>query len=483
MLVLVWTYAKKSQNESFHFVETNEGKVARKWLVSVSLLSVVLYSVFAYVISLSWMKSDEWVFVMMQDGTILDVVHTCINRWLHANGRLGDIVGSVLGLAENRWQHIFLTPLFIVGAPYAVYALVRQRAEKHLFNMRGFFFVLFFVTIFAISVNTTPWRNYYDYAAAINYLWPSTMICFFLSYFRSDLWTPSSDSRSCALFLIVLGVYCGWSMECITLFFVPLLLFWFIIRCRKKLYVPRSCFFGLCGFMIGAFFLISSPGLATRGSGELVNSMVNVSDFSFGEALEFVCNHSPDNMQQIKGRTVDLYLKDLPLILRPFYFPELISRFVSCCYPLLLFTLLLFVISVKELGFRRSKIVIISLLMILLSIASASSYLYGCVPRKMSYLPAIFIMAVACSYLYINLFSRYSLICKLLTAGAVVAFGVTIFPSALEAIEYKQYGLEVRRGMYEKIRKSEKDALIPPVTYPVAPKNKIGLITDIKHLY
>lgn len=483
LMSLLVFYVKRLRGLYVCCCPAQSSEFSRKWVIIVIALCVVLYSIFAYVISLSWVKSDEWIFIISGESSVRGSIHIAIDKWLHNNGRFGDIFGAIFGLSLSRWQHIFLTPIFIVGAPFAVYALVRNREERHLFNLRGFFFVLFFITILAISVNTSPWRNYYDYAAAINYLWPCTVISFFLSFFRSDFWSKKSDSKWRAFFLTILGVYCGWSLECIALFFTPLLLLWFIHRCYKKLYVPCSCFWGLCGFMLGAFLLVSSPGMDVRGAGEMARCAVDVSAFSFEEAFEFVCNHSPENMQKIKGGSVDFYIKGLPLILRPFYFPELISRFISCCYPLMLVTLLLFVMSVKEYGCRRNKIPIISLLIVLLSITCASSYLYGCVPSKMSYLPAIFIMAVACSYLYIKLFSKYSFICRLVSVGAIAAFCVTIFPSALEAIDYKQYGREVRKEMYIKIRKGEKDAHIPPVTYQVAPKNKIGLITDAKHLY
>lgn len=455
--------------------------IPKKWVIRVILLCISLYILFAFIISTSWFKADEWAFI--SDYTIKDRVHIIINRWLQSNGRMGDIVGSIIGLSLNRWQHILLTPFLVVSAPLAVFLLVKPKEEQHFFSSNAFFFILFYITIIAISVNTTPWRNYYDFAAAINYIWPCTIICFFLSFFRADLWNTNSDSKLRTVFLALLGIYCGWSLECITLFLLPFSLLWLVVRYRKKLYVPRSCFAGICGFIIGAFMLISSPGLAARGTHELVRSTLDISSLSFNEALAFALNHSPENMAQITGVTVDFYLKDLPLILRPLYLPELMERFISCCYPLLICTALLLITVWFTAPALRRKAMYTSFAIILLSFLCAGSYIYGCIPRKMSYYPAIFILAIACSYLFIHFFHLNRKKFIALTLASCIAFCVTIIPPVVEALEYKHYENGLREVMFQKMKNGEDDFYRHPKTFTTQPKNKLGLISDAKHVW
>lgn len=476
-------YIKRKQALPNFSTFSPHAPIQKKWLVSIIPLCIFLYSLIAFIIWTSWIKADEWAFVHAHNSSPRTLIHLCINKWLHANGRIGDLVGSVIGLSLNRWQHIFLTPLFIVAAPIAAFQLVRPSKEHHIFSLKGFFFILFFTAILAISVCITPWRNYYDFAAAVNYIWPVTITCFLLSFYRTDTWSPASNSKIRTFFLILTGIYCGWSLECVTLFLLPGSMLWLFFRYHQKLYVPRSCFAGICVFLIGAFMLIASPGLAVRGAGELTRHSLDISSLSFSEALTFALNHTPENLTQITGVTVDFYLKDLPLILRPFYLPELMERFMSCCYPLLICTVLLLIMVWFTAPSLRQKAMYTSFAIVLLAFLCAGSYIYGCIPRKMSYYPAIFILAIAGSYLFIHFFHLNRKKFIVLTLASCIAFCVTIIPPVVEALEYKHYENGLREIMFQKMKNGEDDFYRHPKTFTTQPKNKLGLISDDKHVW
>lgn len=476
-------YIKKKSSVCYN-VTINPPPISKKWFSAIFILCIFLYFLFVYIIYLSWIKADEWIFIRIHDAaTYKQVIETSSHRWFYWNSRVGELLGSIIGLSLNRWQHIYLTPIFIIGAPFSSFLLVRPKRMKTPFNATGFFFILFFMAIMAISVCTTSWRNYYDYAAAVNYLWPCTVICFFLSFYRSEFWTKRSNSKSFTVLVGVLGVFSGWAIECVTAVLLPMLLIWLFYRYKKNLCIPQSCFAGICGFIIGSFMLFGTHGHDIRGAGELVNSTLNLSSLSFSEAFQFACDHSSENMSQIKGKTIDFYLKDLPLVFRFFYFPVIMKLFISCCYPVLIFIFVSLIAVWTTPSLKRKKTIYISGVIILLSIASTSSYLFGGIPRKMSYYPCSFMLVVACSYLYLRLYKKHPMMCITFSIMAVLSFSISVFPSVIEAREYKHYEYGLRDVMYENMRKDVKEYYIHPPTFSSSPKNKLGLISDSKHVW
>jgi hypothetical protein len=101
----------------------------------------------------------------------------------------------------------------------------------------------------------------------------------------------------------------------------------------------------------------------------------------------------------------------------------------------------------------------------------------------MSYYPAIFILAIAGSFLFLHFYQYNKKQFIALSLATSIAFCVTIAPSVIEAVEYKHYEDGLREIMFENVKNYVKDSHIPPKTYTVEPKNKLGLITDEKHAW
>ena len=275
-----------------------------------------------------------------------------------------------------------------------------------------------------------------------------------------------------------MGVYSGWSLECITVFLIPGLLIWLFCYYSSKRHVPIFCLSGIIGALLGATLLFSSSGFSTRCHQEMAHRTLKIEELTNSELWSFVMNHSPENMAQLKGETVAYFLKGIPLYMHVFYLPELLKAFLECCTPVLLACLIMLVFLIKTTPDNKRPICV-SCLLLALSFLMACSYLYAVIPTHMSFLPPSFILIILSGYLFLRIKSSHtSLIQASLALCAFILALVELLPGGIEAWNYKKYEAirrqEIQRQVYQGI-----EHIVLPAPYPTPPNDKLGLISQM----
>ncbi len=439
-----------------------------KWGFILILTSLACYAFLSFLLSLSWLGGDDFFFPHDQPF-IENIKHA---SWKYCNwvSRFGETIVAFTGISENRWQHFIFTPLFVVLIPFALFRLIKEN-NTHIFNLKGFLFYLFILGILLIQPDSNSWRNFRCYAASVNYLWPLLGITFFLSFYRSDQLFSSKKLFISVPSLFILGVYSGWSMECVSCFMIPILATICTIRAiNKKCYLPQ--FAGLLGALLGGYMLFASPALARRAISASVSCPIQVSDLSFSEAFELACSITPENMQKLSGGAINAYIGDFPFILRALFVPELLSVYLPCCAIALSACVILFIMSQLHGTTNKKHIYIIACTGSALSFLCAMSYLMSCIPYTMSFLPATFIMLATAGFLFLRTRIRYSIIVVLPIVGYALYY---LIPPTYEAYLFKPEREAQFQLIHHKIQQGEKNIDLP---YPLSrePVDRLGLI-------
>lgn len=448
-----------------------------KWLVFIVFEVAALYMLLAYVISTAWLKGDDFIFFHYPEISLVEKLKIICGRYTTCNGRLGDIMATLIGLSENRWEHVIFTPLFIMALPFAVYRLIAP-SHQSIFALKGAGFILFFTVLLTVSVSLSPWRNFWCFAAAINYIWPLPIICVFLSFFRTDI-SPIRNRWSAIFIGGGLGLYSAWSLECVTLFLLPGLFLWLLFRFWRKKHIPMQCASGFVGAVMGAFFLVATPALSRRAAAELATRAFKPDEYNWEQMWEFVTNQTPENMELLRAGTVTYLLDGIPLPLHMFYVPVLLKHFAACCgVAMCLFVALMVVHAITSHG-QRKQIFTTSVILAVLSVAVACSYLVSCIPNDMSFLPPSLIVLIACAYLYIRLSGRIGRVVQSIVLLSVIIISVSrIAPSVIEAAQYKKYEQARLESIHQQIATGERNIIVFDV-YEVPPQDKLGLIRSM----
>lgn len=475
-LLLIWLYKKFPLSSTTQNSPVQKGKLSR-WHFIIAIESITFVTLFACILSTAWLKGDDYIFFECASGSLFDRLLIISGRYTHCNGRLGDIIATLLAIAENRWQHIILTPLFIIATPFAAHRLLAPRNES-IFSAKGAGFILFFIFLFTINVSLTPWRNFWCYAAAVNYIWPMPLICLFLSFFREDRLTSKPGKMAIPL-LFLLGLYSAWSLECVTLFLLPGIIIWALCKVKQKKHIPVQCFSGLLGVIWGSFFLLATPALQRRAAEELAQRAFKADQYDWQQMVEFVLNKTPENLAQLRGSTVAYLLDGIPLPLHVFYIPELMEDFLPCCAA----GLVAFGILALGTAIQRSKAwkqqLLKSSIGVIFAMVCACAYLASCIPTNMSFLPPAFIILLSGAYLFLHSSGKgYGILKVVLTAGIIITSCIKIAPSVIEAAEFKKYEKQRLAEIHRQINAGRKDIVLPP-QFEVIPQDKLGLIMSM----
>lgn len=475
LILLFWVLYKKFNPKEERTSYVPKQRNSLLWVCLVCIECTILYAALATAISTAWFKGDDYIFFRFCDGSILDRLMIICGRYTTCNGRLGDIIATLIGISENRWQHIFLTPVFIIATPFALHRLMATE-DRSIFSPRGALFILLVIALYTISVSLTPmWRNFWCYAAAVNYIWPIPVLCLFLSLFRSGL--PIIKNKLWATIVgMGLGIYSAWSLECITLFLMPGLCLWVVYQFLKKRHIPHQCAGGITGALLGAFLLTGTPALSRRAAAELASRTFDPSQYDWQQMLEFVTNQTPSNLELLQGDTVSYLLDGIPLPLHLFYIPLLLKHFLDCCLaPLIVFAILA-VLHILQRGRDGQHTIRNATLLVIFAFVVACSYLISCIPSKMSFLPPSFIILAACSYLFLRLSGK-----KVLAGGITLTLSIVclsiylIAPSVTEATNYKKYERMRLKIIHQQLAEGKRHIILPP-KYPSSPEDKLGLI-------
>ncbi len=454
--------------------KTHSYNISKIWVCIITCEVVILYSVLAFCISTAWLKGDDYIFFFHQDISLWEKLKIIAGRYPNSNGRLGDILGTLIGLSENRWEQVFITPCFILAIPFAMHRLIAP-INQSIFSLRGAGFILFLTALLPISVSLTPWRNFWCFAASVNYIWPLPIICTFLSLFRTER-RAISHKKIAIVTGFVFGLYSAWSLECVTLFLIPGICVWTLFRLLRKKHIPLQCAGGFVGALLGAFFLVSTPALSRRAAAEFASRPFNPSEYNWEQMLHFVTHQTPENLELLRASTVAYLLDGIPLILHVCYVPELISHFYNCCEPA--FVVFLGLMAVHFICYKKQHkhTLIIGGSIAIFSVMNACSYLYSCIPSDMSFLPPSFILLTSCSYLYTRLQYKIGQAARcIVIAGVTCVSMFTIAPSIIEAAQYKKFEKLRFAHIHKQLSDGATDIILPPL-YNVPPQDKLGLI-------
>lgn len=433
------------------------------------LMSMLLYS--------SWVKGDDWAFInMSEDVSLYSRYRTALHRYLTWVSRGGEFYGTLIGLSFNRWQNWFFVPLVSVFAPFAFFAMVKRPGDT-IYSRTG---VLFYISIFflcLLGVNLPVWRNYWCYAAAVNYLFPTVLTVWFLSYYRTDRGAIYSKKTQC-LALFVLGLLSGWGTECMTVTVLPLLSVWVFYNLLRKNRLPLSSYWGYVGFLAGAFLLFASPALSMRNKQVTESLQGFVSSMNSDHLEHFLHNLNAETIELLRGVSGIISLKDIPIFSHIYFIPYASQLFMSCCWvAMLVFTILIVIRFVSKKESKKDLLVAMSFLLI--SWLCSFSYLAQCIPNTMSYLPPSFILIAGCGYLFIR--TKFALFNAFLTAALLIFAGITFVPPGIEAWNYKKYE-KMRHEQILSLKAQGVDHIVLERPYPTEPKDEISLIkrADLK---
>lgn len=473
-LLFIVLYCKYNSESSQKIALRVSRQVSVKWVILISCELIALYAILAFSISTAWLKGDDYIFFHYPEISLIEKLKIICGRYTTCNGRLGDIVATLVGLSENRWQHIFITPLFVLALPIAVHRLVSPSCQS-ICSLRGAGFILFFTALFTVSVSLSPWRSFWCYAAAVNYTWPLPIICSFFALFRTDIYHVSNKWAACFIGG-VLGMYSAWSFECITLFLLPGVSLWILIHLLRKKYIPLRCAAGYIGVIFGAFLLVATPALKRRAAADAESRAFNPDSYDWAQMWEFVTNQTPENMELLRASTVSYLLDGIPLPLHVFYAPKLLSMFASCCWVAICVLFILMLMHVMTNREHCKDMLVMGTGLMLSAIVVACSYLYACIPLTTSLLPPVLIVMVGCAYLYTRLSCRIGWALRSVILLGVV--GVSLFrltPSVIEAAQYKKYEKKRLEELHAQIDKGEKYIVLKP-SYTSSPQDRLGLI-------
>ena len=202
-----------------------------------------------------------------------------------------DVLKSVTNhsfLLTGRGLNIFFVQLFcsiidksvfdIINAIVYVLFLIgclRLANTKNITNSIIVIGVLWFILpvqqIFTMSI-----------AFAVNYLWPATLIVYFLLMLRTCI--RGQETKTPAILLIsVFGFICGYTHE---LFTAPLSASLFVYTIINRKTINKQTFAAIVGFWLGTIFILIAPATWNRASTIIASS--DTQEVSFLVKLQFL---------------------------------------------------------------------------------------------------------------------------------------------------------------------------------------------------
>lgn len=469
---LACLYARYNRIEAHPIGSIQQTHGSKKCRTILLLLSLSLYLFLAFVLSLSWLGGDDFFFPHPYNATLKE--HLLHVAWKYCNwvSRFGEIIPGLTGISEIRWQHFLITPLFIVALPFALYRLIKRSGES-ICSPQGIAFYILTLSLLLIQPDGgSCWRNFRCYTASTNYLWPILGICYFLSFYRADQVFDPKRWRWTVPAMFALGLYAGWSIDCVTCILVPCCVGICVVKfIKKKCLLPQ--FAGCLGSICGAFMLFGSPAHSRRALAASESLSINVADMPFGEAFDLACSITSENVHILSAGAIQAYFGDFPVILRALFIPELMAEFLTCCGLALIVCAILAVFSLlTSPRTERKRILLIVASGLTLAFMSASAYIMSGIPGRMSFLPPIFTIIACSGFLVLRLPWKACL--PLALSLLIYLLHITI-PAAAEAYSYLPARAAHYQRIHQKIQAGER-TLELPYPFETTPKDRLNLI-------
>ncbi|WP_314590274.1 DUF6056 family protein [Paenibacillus terrigena] len=106
-------------------------------------------------------------------------------------------------------------------------------------------------------------------AGSVNYMWTTVVALIFLLPFRYLLEDKLllNDSKKNTFIMLIVGLFAGWSQENVAVISVFFVIMNLIYLKYKKLHIPKWCYSGGLGVIIGCMILVLAPGNTARKQG------------------------------------------------------------------------------------------------------------------------------------------------------------------------------------------------------------------------
>lgn len=456
LLILLWEY-RKGRNQH-HVPRLGEPLVFSKILLILVALMALCYIALAVLLSFSWIQGDEWLF-LYGGSNFQGRLWVAWNHYMRGVSRLGEFLLILLSFSESQWQRWLITPLFAAMAPLALHSLVKRRGDTIISSKGCWFYVgTFFLCL--LGVYLPWWRNYWCVAASFNYLYPTVLTLYFLSWFRTDRQGYFGWLRCVCLF--GLGVVCGWGTECMTATVLPILTVWVLYNLfSQKSLLPTCSYWGYVGFLWGAMALFGSPALAYRALHESTSNAARIGEMTAEQLQTFLQNLDWGAVNSLVGGGGIIALCEIPLLEHYYFLPFIGARFLECCVaPACLWAVLMLVFACSRKGEKRLDL-LVGTLFAGVSGLCALSYLVQCIPTRMSFLPACFLLIAGCCYLWLRLPSLRGI--KVVSLLLVAAGGYVFIPAGIQAGSLKKYDTMRREEIVRQKAAGEQDVILPPL--------------------
>lgn len=465
-----------------NYLETSEGKscettAERRWFWVLLGSCVLAYCALALFASTAWLKMDDFTFMDM-GRTLGEKWKEASNRYSSWVSRFGDFVVYFFPLTRSRWEVWLVNPALLVSLPFALWRLLRRSRGESMAGSKGVIF--FWFSLFLIVLSIATMRSFWDFAASTNYLWPSVGFVWLISLYNPVNWQVGRKQQQLlCLGALVLGLICGWGIECTAVTIVPLLFLWVGYNCWKKVKLPLFCWSGLLGAMWGVFILFSSPALARRLAAISKSRPLDVYSLTPEQIDHFVRNLNWEQVNLLKGQASNISLHGIPLLKHAYFLPFLNERFWGlACYAVVMFGLLALCFLASKASKARLKQVGISLSVLILGYGMGLSYIVQSIPTAMSFVPASMTCAIACIILFYFLQEdevTWSPKCLVATILAAFLCLSVYFPVGAEALRYTSYRDAQLAEIDAQIAAGKKHIVLP-CPWPLPPRDRLGLI-------
>lgn len=440
---------------------------------------LLCYLLYGYVVSLAWLRLDELpVFCVTSNQGFCEGISYAWQRYLLWVSRVGELFMYSVGLSQNRWEMWITVVPAIALTPLAMWTVIRPSRlsptpGNTIFSLRGIVFYLAVFCLCLIGADSIDWRTQTCYAGGCNYSVFHAIFIYVLSFFRTDQVNVRNSIWVC-LSTFLLGLLAGWSTEAITVIMVPLLLAYTAFMAWKhRNILPLRTYSALAGMVCGAYMLFAAPALHLRSENTSASVRSFVNSMSPEQLQNWLENLTSTEVLKLRGSAWIISLSDIPLLDHIYFVPFASELMWECCqYGMITFIVLaaLYAVTKRQ---EISKPLMTSLAFVALGWLCSYSYLASCIPTKMSYTPACYMVVMACAFLMWRI--RYTVDAAVVSGAILGLTSVLILPSAVEAYHYKKYRKVRFKLIEQQVAAGAQDIVIKNVV-PKKPKDKMNLI-------
>ena len=233
-------------------------------LAAGAFLSVLIF------ISITPQMSDDidYMFKVSEANNFFDLFKQEYEHYMEHGGRsVAHFTLRVFLYIGNKGVFNVFAGLLFTILSLIIYSNVNMKKK---YDVRVYALILGFLWMFDPAMsNTVFWED-----GACNYLYTTTIILGFMTYFRKSLQLEKKNSLKLMISMAVLGILAGWGNENTSggaILFILILLFLKWREQKSFSFVKPWMVCGLVGSMVGYVIQMLAPGNWSRGEGSLAD--------------------------------------------------------------------------------------------------------------------------------------------------------------------------------------------------------------------